>query len=382
MLLRMRLNNFKSFKNSTEIDLSTTNYKILKDTNVYNNDILKGAIFVGGNATGKTNIILALRVLLDMIFSDKIINLGNYKCIFSNKFLIELEYEFSIDESTIQYYISYDAKEKILVEKLYLNNDLVLDRIGSNAQSKITESISYTDLDNDILLLRTIYFNTKFNNFNILKRWFEFLSNSVYLDASQRIVLNNDKKLILNKYLDNNGPNEINEFFKEYNFNQQIEYSNQSSGSLVTLKINNEYSKEIFFKRDGINEPIPYEWESLGNRNLINMLPAFFKVVKNGGMLIIDEFSSAFHNELERLLIKYFMNNSKNSQIFIVSHSTNLLSNSIFRPDQEYSVEFSQSGSIINRFSNDKPREAQNIEKMYNSGCFGGKPNYKPEYIW
>ena len=382
MLLRMRLNNFKSFKNSTEIDLSTTNYKILKDTNVYNNDILKGAIFVGGNATGKTNIILALRVLLDMIFSDKIINLGNYKCIFSNNFLIELEYEFSIDESTIKYYISYDAKEKILVEKLYLNNDLVLDRIGSNAQSKITESISYTDLDNDILLLRTIYFNTKFNNFNILKRWFEFLSNSVYLDASQRIVLNNDKKLILNKYLDNNGPNEINEFFKEYNFNQQIEYSNQSSGSLVTLKINNEYSKEIFFKRDGINEPIPYEWESLGNRNLINMLPAFFKVVKNGGMLIIDEFSSAFHNELERLLIKYFMNNSKNSQIFIVSHSTNLLSNSIFRPDQEYSVEFSQSGSIINRFSNDKPREAQNIEKMYNSGCFGGKPNYKPEYIW
>ena len=98
-------------------------------------------------------------------------------------------------------------------------------------------------------------------------------------------------------------------------------------------------------------------------------------------MLIIDEFSSAFHNELERLLIKYFMNKSKNSQVFIVSHSTNLLSNSIFRPDQEYSVDFFENGSVINRFSNDKPREAQNIEKMYNSGCFGGKPTYKPEYM-
>nr|WP_317333504.1 ATP-binding protein [uncultured Romboutsia sp.] len=375
------MNNFKSFKGLTELDFNATNYKILKDTNVYNNEILKGAIFVGGNATGKTNIILALRVLLDMLFLDKITNLGNYKCVFSEEVLVELGYEFNIEENIIKYDISYDAKEKLLVEKLYLNDDLVLDRIGSNAQSKITESQLHTDLDNDILLLRTIYFNTKFSNYNILKKWFEFLSNSVYLDASQRIVSNSDRKTVLNKYLENQGTDEINEFFKEYNFEQQIEYSNQASGNFVTLKLNDQSTKEIFFKREGINEPIPYNWESLGNRNLINMLPAFFQVVKNGGMLIIDEFSSAFHNELERLLIKYFMNKSKNSQVFIVSHSTNLLSNSIFRPDQEYSVDFSKNGSVVNRFSNDKPREAQNIEKMYNSGCFGGKPNYKPEYM-
>ena len=381
MLLKVKLNNFKSFKNLTELDFNATNYKILNDTNVYNNEILKGAIFVGGNATGKTNIILALRVLLDMLFSDKIINLGKYKCIFSEEVLVELGYEFNIEESNIKYDIFYDVKEKVLVEKLYLNDDLVLDRIGNNAQSKITESKSHTDLDNDVLLLRTIYFNTKFSNYNILKKWFEFLSNSVYLDASQRIISNSDKKIVLNKYLENEGTNEINEFFKEYKFNQQIEYSNQSIGNFVTLKLNDQSTKEIFFKIDCINEPIPYEWESLGNRNLINMLPAFFKVVKNGGMLIIDEFSSAFHNELERLLIKYFMNKSKNSQVFIVSHSTNLLSNSIFRPDQEYSVDFFENGSVVNRFSNDKPREAQNIEKMYNSGCFGGKPNYKPEYM-
>ena len=381
MLLKVKLNNFKSFKNLTELDFNATNYKILNDTNVYNNEILKGAIFVGGNATGKTNIILALRVLLDMLFSDKLINLGKYKCVFSEEVLLELGYEFNIEENNIKYNIFYDVKGKVLVEKLYLNDDLVLDRIGNNAQSKITESKYHTDLDNDVLLLRTIYFNTKFSNYNILKKWFEFLSNSVYLDASQRIISNSDKKIVLNKYLENEGTNEINEFFKEYKFNQQIEYSNQSIGNFVTLKLNDQSTKEIFFKRDCINEPIPYEWESLGNRNLINMLPAFFKVVKNGGMLIIDEFSSAFHNELERLLIKYFMSKSKNSQVFIVSHSTNLLSNSIFRPDQEYSVDFFANGSVVNRFSNDKPREAQNIEKMYNSGCFGGKPNYKPEYM-
>ena len=381
MLLRVRLENFKSFKNLTTIDFNATNYKILRDTNVYDDKILKGCIFVGGNATGKTNAIIALELLLQMLFSDQIINLESTRCVFSNEYKIKLGYDFYIEGNYINYDISYDVKEKILMEKLYLNEEIILDRIGSNAESKITESKTYTDLDNEILILRTIYFNTKFNDFEVLKKWFEFLSNSVYLDASLRKISSNDKKLNIKKYLENNGTDEINNFLKEYNFNQQIEYSNESKGNLITLKIGDDSLKEVFFKRDSIEEPIPYEWESLGNRNLINMLPAFFKVVKNGGMLIIDEFSSAFHNELERLLIRYFMKKSNNSQLFIVSHSTNLLSNSIFRPDQEYAVDFTNEGSIVNRFSNDKPREAQNIEKMYNSGCFGGKPNYKPEYM-
>lgn len=381
MLLKVRLKNFKSFKNLTTIDFNATNYKILRDTNVYNDEILKGSIFVGGNATGKTNIITALRLLLEMLFSDQIVDIESNRCVFSNEYMIELGYDFYIENNYIKYDISYDVKERILIEKLYLNDEIILDRIGSNAKSEITQTKVYTDLDNEILMLRTIYFNTKFIDYEILKKWFEFLSNSVYLDASLRRIASNDKKLNLDKYLENNGTDEINNFFKEYEFNQKIEYANESRGNFITLKIGDDSLKEVFFKRSGIEEPIPFEWESLGNRNLISMLPSFFKVVKNGGMLIIDEFSSAFHNELERLLIRYFMKKSKNSQLFIVSHSTNLLSNSIFRPDQEYAVDFTNEGSIVNRFSNDRPREAQNIEKMYNSGCFGGKPNYKPEYM-
>ena len=381
MLLKVRLKNFKSFKNLTTIDFNATNYKILRDTNVYNDEILKGSIFVGGNATGKTNIITALRLLLEMLFSDQIVDIESNRCVFSNEYMIELGYDFYIENNYIKYDISYDVKERILIEKLYLNDEIILDRIGSNAKSEITQTKVYTDLDNEILMLRTIYFNTKFIDYEILKKWFEFLSNSVYLDASLRRIASNDKKLNLDKYLENNGTYEINNFFKEYEFNQKIEYANESRGNFITLKIGDDSLKEVFFKRSGIEEPIPFEWESLGNRNLISMLPSFFKVVKNGGMLIIDEYSSACHNELERLLIRYFMKKSKNSQLFIVSHSTNLLSNSIFRPDQEYAVDFTNEGSIVNRFSNDRPREAQNIEKMYNSGCFGGKPNYKPEYM-
>ena len=135
--------------------------------------------------------------------------------------------------------------------------------------------------------------------------------------------------------------------------------------------------KEIYFKRKGIDEPIPFGLESLGNKNLIALLPSIFHCIEQRGMLLLDEFSSGFHNELEELLIRYFMRKSSESQLIFVSHSTNLISNSLIRPDQIYSVDFGKNGSYIKRFSSEKPREAQNLEKMYLSGVFNGVPNYE-----
>ena len=51
-----------------------------------------------------------------------------------------------------------------------------------------------------------------------------------------------------------------------------------------------ESDKYIFYKRKGINEPIPFGEESLGNQNLLRMLPSCLGVVVNGGMLVFDLF--------------------------------------------------------------------------------------------
>lgn len=375
MLIKMEIENFKSFKNKTVIDLVSTNYKILQNKNVAENGILKGAIFVGGNATGKTNIILAMKVLLDLLFREKLISLGQFKCLFSRDKVIKLSYEFNIDSNFIKYQIEYDISKTMLIEKLILNEKNILERIGESGKSDITEVDTFSDLDNNTLLLRTIYFNTKFYGSEILQKWFKYLRNSVYLDAAARVMINPNSDLEINKYLEKNGTSFINEFFLKHNFDYQVEYADKSKGKIIEIDMEGE--KSVFFRRKDIEEPIPMMMESLGNKNLLNMLPAFFHVMEEDGMIIIDEFSSAFHNELEELLIKLFMHRSKKSQIFLVSHSTNLLSNTIFRPDQEYSIDFKgREGSYVNRFSNEKPREAQNIEKMYNSGCFGGKPEY------
>lgn len=378
MLTQITFDNFLSFKEKTTIDVSMTGYKILNNTNVYN-DTLKGALFVGSNASGKTNVIRALKLLLDLLFAEKIIDVSIYKCLFSKENSFRLEYDFQLSNDKINYFIEYDVVKKSFIEKLRVNGHKLLNRIGNNGESDITDNKLYTDIDQNSLLLREIYFNTKFRNYNILKQWFEFLLNSVFLDGYREIVFTPGKyKLELEDYLESQGVEMINQFFEKFNFNQRVEYSEKSSGNITSIESSKE--KYIFFKRKGVGEPIPFPLESLGNQKLLRLLPAFFHVVQNGGMLIIDEFSSGLHNFLEELLIKYFMKNSTNSQLFLVSHSTNLLSNALLRPDQIYAVDFKGiSGSKVKRFSTEQPRVAQNTEKMYMSGVFGGIPQFNDE---
>ena len=383
MLTKITLDNFKSFKNKTTVDLTKTNYTILPQ-NVADNGVLKGCIFVGANASGKSTIILGVKLLLDFLFSERNLNSGIFLCMFGDSTRYSLSYEFLIEKKTVKYSFEVDASKNIISEKLWFDDTLMLERMGLSARSYIAEpnGVNYdeTDVGKDTLFLRTLYFNTKFASNSVLSAWMEYLKNSIYINMfDKRIISYGKAEVSVASYLDKSGCESINRFFDEYNFEQNIEYDHSSKGGKVRFVVGEDDSeKGIFFKRKGIEVPIPFAEESLGNQNLLSILPAFLNVIQNGGMLLIDEFSSGFHNELENLMVRYFMEKSDRAQMLFVSHSTNLLSNSILRPDQEYSVEFqNENGSSVKRFSSEQPRSAQNIEKMYVSGVFGGLPEYK-----
>ncbi|MDE7299673.1 MAG: AAA family ATPase, partial [Lachnospiraceae bacterium] len=78
MLKRMTVKNFKCFKNETIFDFRKSNYRQLEQNTC--GRILKGALFVGDNASGKTTAIQPLRLLLDLLFKDRDIMLALYIC--------------------------------------------------------------------------------------------------------------------------------------------------------------------------------------------------------------------------------------------------------------------------------------------------------------
>ena len=152
MLKYYEISNFKSFKNTTRFDLEKTNYKILSQSNTVGN-VLKGIMFVGANASGKSNSILAIKFLLDCLFGKIDINMGRYICLFSNHPIMTLKYAFDIDGSEIIYTITFQRFDKKINEELILDGKRILYRDGSVATVNISDESVYTEIPDNILFL-------------------------------------------------------------------------------------------------------------------------------------------------------------------------------------------------------------------------------------
>jgi len=380
MLSYVTMENFKSFKNKTRIDLKKTNYTILPQ-NVSDSDLLKGLVFVGANGSGKSTVLEAIRLLLNLMFAESNISLTMYKSLLTERKDFTLGYGFIVNGDEIEYQISYSLNNRSFREELKKNSKLIFYRDGKDARSYFNDTeVVYNEntIKPDGLFLRALHFNSQLVQDSTLASWMDFLNNSKYVTASP--TENDFKELTgaYNEYYENGGIEKINNFLDTINYGQKVFFADYVKGDFYEF---NSTEKMLFYERDGVHMPVPFLNESLGNRTLIKVLSSYLPVLEEGGILLVDEFSAGFHATLQHVLIKYFMEKSVNSQIIIVSHSVPMLSNSLLRPDQEYAVEFNGvNGSEIMRFSDKQPRNSQNISKMYLSGVFGGKPIYEENF--
>ncbi|MDO4508158.1 MAG: AAA family ATPase [Candidatus Saccharibacteria bacterium] len=376
MLKKIILDNYKTYINPTEIDFSAKGYEFLEEENVGSNKILKGALFVGENASGKTQILRAMRLLLNLLFGTDRINFFYNKSFYSEKDEYSITYVFAVEDSEIRYKIGF-GNNGILMERLTLDGKSAMYRFGKKARF-MDNDLAYNDaLSDKLLLLRRVYYDTHFNGNPILKRWFAFLQNSVYVNCYEGIVESENKNVFPENYLNEKDAEGINKFLKEIGYRQKIKYDTEVKDAAGHKIWRNDNAKFVSFVKEGTGVYIPEFLESTGNKTLMYILPTFLHAVNVDCMVILDEFSSGLHNEMEECLIKFFHRRSQNSQLFFTSHSTNILNNAILRPDQIYAVSFKgKEGSVLKRFSDESPREAQNIEKMYLNGIFEGMPKY------
>ena len=381
MLKKVRFKNFRCFSKETIIDFTRTKYELLEETNTYN-DIVKGAFFWGANASGKSSSLFSISILFDLLFKE--INVVGSQCYFSKSKEMFFEYTFLEEKDEIVYYVAFDREGMIKKESLKLNKDILLNRIYDSAESKLTENDIFKkeDMNSQSVFLKTIYFNTKLNSFPVLKKWYESLKEAVYISFDRIIEnqnaivnFNNNIKndIYLDNYLSTYGEKYINDYFDELGLPYRIKYNNKLS-NVGGLPVPVEY--KISFKRDGFDVDFPFVTESIGNKKILAILPSILHAINNNSILMIDEFSGSFHNELVNKTIKFFMKHSQSAQMFVVTHITSIQRSSLIRPDQIYTLDFGADGACINRASSAKPRETQNFEKMYLAGVFGGVPNY------
>ena len=375
MITKMYLTNFLSFLDRTEFDFTASKYTILGEKNVFDNSILKGALFIGPNASGKSNSLKGIAFLINMIKGEDEF-FERYRCRFSKNPLVILEYEFVFSNKEVIYKVEYNAKTKNISEEITIDAIVVLKRDGTKGELRIGDSVILDEqLDNKTLFLRTASFNTgRFPQEPILRELMDYLNNSYYIEGYNRGA---SWGKTITKYAEEYGVESINKYLRDFNYDFFLEYGSESTGEGARISVGSD-EKIVFFKRKSFPFPSIFYDESQGNQVFADMLPNLIKTIEKPGMFIFDEFGNSLHNKLAEKIVKYFMENSKKSQLFITSHATNLISNSVFRPDQIDLVIFNDSnGSKVTRLSKFKPREAQNLEKMYLGGMFEGLPLYE-----
>lgn len=385
MLTGITLKDYTTFISETTFDFNATNYKILEDTNVGSNRVLKGALFVGENASGKTQVLNSIVLLLDLLLENSEQNYIFRKSLYTPGTKYTLEYSFNVDGNDIKYIVTFESNS-INCEKLYLNDELKLERLNTSGKTYFGEEKDNNNINPGLSLLKLEYYNTRFNNDKLLNKWFDFLKNSLYINCligGRGIKSYNPTRIseqFLEKYAECNDATKLNDLIKKIGYNNEVVFEKESSNADKTIVINSN-KEMIGLKKAGTEVVMPLLLESTGNKAFMSTILPIYYATKNNCMLIVDEFSSGLHNELEEALIKYFYNNSNDSQLFFTSHSTNLLDTSILRPDQIFSFRFdSKKGTLIKRFSDENPRESQNIEKMYLNGVFDGMPKYNKEF--
>ena len=406
MILEIGLKNFFSIRDEIVLDLRPAKAKSEKmralESNTFSinkEKALKSIVLYGANASGKSNIIEAIRFCCAMVYNSHNHNQDanfNFKPFKFNKSLkpsefsinfileeIEYEYSFSLLNNEIitesLYYYPKDRKAKIFErdetlgitkkEKYSFTNRFVpraLD-VAENTSNKTLYISRASQMDREIG-------KKVFNFFNS-----QFILNYIPRDVNDIVnILKTKKEFILN------GLQEADIDIVDIDY--ELKEVEEKSFIIDTLK--KELVKEGYetkkvpiiniFTYHKPNPKIAFNWmeESGGTRKLFDVLVRFADILENGKTIIIDELGEKLHPALMRYIVKMF-HKSEQAQIIFATHNTIILDFDLMRKDQIYFVEKDEMGAseLYSLFDFKDFRENMNPEISYLNGRFGAIPN-------
>ena len=118
--------------------------------------------------------------------------------------------------------------------------------------------------------------------------------------------------------------------------------------------------------------------ESVGIKRLFEVICPIIDIIKNGKILICDEFEMGLHESIVHYIIQTFhkANQDKFAQLIFTTHDTSLLDKDIFRRDQVWFTELNEERAteLYSLVEIKNVRKTENLEKGYVSGKYGAIP--------
>ena len=146
MLLKFQVKNFKQFENLTFDFENVRDYKINKDCLVKKGDVLKTALIYGPNASGKSNIGLAIFDIVQHLFDlhTDPIGYSNYLNADNPTEAAWFSYKFKFNKDIVLYEYSKLDSRTVVAEALFINDKPVFNHRFYAWDDKISDLNSKT----------------------------------------------------------------------------------------------------------------------------------------------------------------------------------------------------------------------------------------------
>jgi AAA15 family ATPase/GTPase len=141
---------------------------------------------------------------------------------------------------------------------------------------------------------------------------------------------------------------------------------------------------------------LPFEWESVGTRNMLALLGPILDQLMVGGVLVVDELDTSLHPRLVSAIVKLFVNpktNPKHAQLILSTHDVTVMMNvsgySALGRDELWLVEKNQYTGSSRLYSiwEHQPRKGEVLSRNYLVGSYGALPridetNFSDIFEW
>lgn len=414
MIIEFTVSNFRSIKSEQTFCLYAENLgthledNIARPPVVGDINILKSVGVYGANASGKTNLFLALQALRYLIVGSGSLEDGDsIKCY--TPYLLSgntkntpvcFEVEFMVPCGMRYRYKAAFLQNRVVEEKLCL-------------YQTTKESLIFERNESDTW--ETVKFGTLYKGGT--KR-FPFFANNTYLskagnsaDAPQMIrnIYNYFKKDVIILGLSDRvsylGLEEHKDFLKKVS--QFLTFIDTGVAEVSILdkdkvddikfpasmpeQLKEQYKARILRKQKqqflfshktdtGETELFEMNEESAGTRKMFDLALLIIDAFDNSGVLIIDELDNSMHPFMAELIIKLFNDpevNPGKAQLIFSTHNINLMSPEYFRRDQ---IWFSEKSNGVSRFyslddfDKKKVTPTSPFNRWYAEGRFGAVP--------
>lgn len=389
MIKRFGFNNFSSFKEGAEISFE---FDGNTPESVSNGQFVGTVLGIkGANGSGKTNILKALTFLYCFVtkrmrtqrtneHGEEEIHLPLQSFFYNNE---PTEFYIELINNGITYYYELDVNNQGIKRELYVkeenNKDMIfLERIGNkitqcdseyeelkNIKLKEDQALISLPTDfnfhNDMIDLVNLYKEFSLKMFNVGPYGMKTDTDNGTADSRATFYKTNPDALAFVKSVIMSGDEGVHDI--------DIFTMKTGSGEDVDYPV-------FMHEHEGIKHPLIYADESMGTKVLFNNLLKYWVTLKNGGLLILDEFDIHLHAMILPEVTGLFTNpktNPKNAQLIMTAHNTEII-DSLGRyrtilVNKDKNESYCYRLDSISMLRNDRP-----ISPFYQKGKIGGVP--------